>query len=386
MIELVGVTWDHPRGVCGLRATAAAWTRDHPDVRVEWRTRSLQAFADQPVDELAAGADLLVIDHPTIGDAVEADALAPLDELVDGLPVPSVGRSAESYRWAGSTWALPVDAAAQVAAYRPDLLDRAGVAPPTTWGEVLEAADRLRAAGMWIAMPAIPVDAICAFLGACSGWGDEPFASSGRFVGRSTALAVLELLREVIALGHPDSLVGNPPMVLRAMVATDEIAYCPSTFGYTDFARPSTQRRVRFAPGPRGPGGRPSGTLGGAGIAVSSGTGAVEVAAEYAAFSMRADVQRTTYLEAGGQPGHRDAWLDPEADRIVGGFFSDTLEGIDAGFLRPRDPGFSRFQDEAGAAVHRWLAEGGDAGSVADELDEIWSGVAAAAVPGEERR
>jgi hypothetical protein len=31
------------------------------------------------------------------------------------------------------------------------------------------------------------------------------------------------------------------------------------------------------------------------------------------------------YVQHGGQPGHRGAWTDPEADRLTGGFFSSLL-------------------------------------------------------------
>ena len=65
MIELRGTTWDHPRGWGGTRATADAFTRERADVRVTWETRSLQAFADHPIGELAATYDLIVLDHPS---------------------------------------------------------------------------------------------------------------------------------------------------------------------------------------------------------------------------------------------------------------------------------------------------------------------------------
>ena len=46
-VVLRGITWDHVRGLAGLQATAAAYVASHPGVRVEWTTRSLQAFADR---------------------------------------------------------------------------------------------------------------------------------------------------------------------------------------------------------------------------------------------------------------------------------------------------------------------------------------------------
>jgi multiple sugar transport system substrate-binding protein len=89
---LRGITWDHPRGLGGLQATAAAWTAARPGVRVEWTTRSLQAFADQPVDELARRFDLICLDHPAVGEAVARSCLVPLDEHLD--PAAPTGREA----------------------------------------------------------------------------------------------------------------------------------------------------------------------------------------------------------------------------------------------------------------------------------------------------
>jgi multiple sugar transport system substrate-binding protein len=182
---LRGVTWDHVRGLGGLQATAAAYAARRPGVRVEWTTRSLQAFADQPVDQLARQFDLVYLDHPAVGEAVARACLVALDQHLDRATLAvqatgSVGRSAESYTWEGHRWALATDAAAQVAAYRPDLLHRAGVAVPRTWPEALDAAAALRRAGLWAALPAVPVDAACAFFAVCAALGEAPFAVGPR--------------------------------------------------------------------------------------------------------------------------------------------------------------------------------------------------------------
>ena len=138
-VELRGITWDHVRGWGGMRAAADAYAIARPDVRVTWDARSLQSFADQPVEDLAR-YDLIVLDHPSIGEAVARGSLVALDEHIDAAFLDdqrsaSVGRSSESYEWAGHRWALAVDAAAQVAACRPDLMRRAGVEVPSTWDD-----------------------------------------------------------------------------------------------------------------------------------------------------------------------------------------------------------------------------------------------------------
>jgi multiple sugar transport system substrate-binding protein len=112
------MTWRHPRGYDPLLATAAEWRR-RTGVEIVWEQRSLQDFETFPVAELARAYDLIVIDHPHVGQITEQGCLAPLDvagreaERAE-LARHSVGRSYPSYGYAGRQWAFPIDAAAQV--------------------------------------------------------------------------------------------------------------------------------------------------------------------------------------------------------------------------------------------------------------------------------
>jgi multiple sugar transport system substrate-binding protein len=360
MVELRGVTWGHVRGYGGLRAAADAYRARRPDIQVSWETRTLQAFADQPVEQLGR-YDLIVLDHPSIGEAVSRGALAAFEaDVEDGS---SVGRSSESYLWDDRRWALPVDAAAQVSVYRPDLLERAQVAVPETWEDVVRVARVLREQGMSIAMPSIPVDAACAFLGISR----APF--DGDHVAEPDAgRLALSILHDVLDVAHPMSLGSNPPTVLAHMASHDDVAYCPLAFGYVTFARGSADGRdLRF-----GPGAEWSGTLGGAGIAVSNASSYVEEAIAYASFVCSADVQRGAYVDGGGQPGHRAAWTDPAVDARANGFFSSTLPALDRAYLRPRYDGFLSFQDAAGEVLHDFLRNRSDPDATLDRIDALF--------------
>lgn len=376
MIELRGITWDHVRGLGGVTAAARAFAERRPDVRIEWTVRSLQAFADQRVDRLAERFDLVVLDHPSIGYAVARGCLVALDEHLDReflneQRASSVGRSAESYEWDGHVWALAIDAAAQVASFRPDLLDRCGADTPRTWEEVLTLADRARSIESWVAFPSIPVDAVLAFLAICRGLGEEPCAGPDVVVERPAGIRALDLLGRVVAVSHPGSTTWDPPAMLERMSSTDEVAYCPLAFGYSNYARPGFRRHVvRFAPGPAGDDGVPRGTLGGAGLAVSALRPNVQAAVEHARFVAEPRTQRGVYFDGGGQPGHRSAWTDPAVNASSSGFFADTLPALDAAYLRPRHDGVLGFQETGGELIHAWLHDGGDAEAVLDELDE----------------
>jgi hypothetical protein len=75
MIELTGITWNHTRGYLPMVATAQRFSELHPDVSITWHKRSLQQFADAPLSDLATRFDLMVIDHPSIGEAAQHNLL-----------------------------------------------------------------------------------------------------------------------------------------------------------------------------------------------------------------------------------------------------------------------------------------------------------------------
>src|SRR5262245_7602204 len=222
VLELRGVSWDHPRGHDCMVATAEAYRAVQPDVRIEWRTRSLQEFADFPVQKLAEDYDLLVIDHPFVGFAAADGCLLPLDEVVDAAVLAdqaanSVGPSHPSYQYGGHQWALATDAAGHVSAYRPDLIEEIG-GLPRTWDEVLALAQaRQGQERAQVANPMIPVDAYCSFCTLCAAAGEPAFQEPERVVSRSTGHQVLGMLRNLREAAHPESLKRNPPRTLDLM-------------------------------------------------------------------------------------------------------------------------------------------------------------------------
>src|SRR5579884_4211985 len=109
-IELRGITWNHTRGYLHMVATAQRSLETHPDVSIRWDVRSLQAFGDAPIEELVRRYDLLIIDHPFIGQAAENGLFLPLDEFLsrdflDDQARNSVGASHASYQYEGHQWA-----------------------------------------------------------------------------------------------------------------------------------------------------------------------------------------------------------------------------------------------------------------------------------------
>src|SRR5579862_2039774 len=160
MIALRGITWNHTRGYLPMVATAQRFSEVNPEIGITWEKRSLQQFADSRIEQLAERFDLLVIDHPFAGTAAASGCLVPFDDPLT--EASSVGRSYESYSFAGRQWALAIDAAAPVSGWRPDLFSAAGAQVPKTWPELLEIARR----GLVI-IPGAPIDSLMNFYMVC---------------------------------------------------------------------------------------------------------------------------------------------------------------------------------------------------------------------------
>ena len=370
MIELTGITWNHTRGYLPVVATAQRYSELHPDVSITWHKRSLQQFADAPLTDLATRFDLMVIDHPSIGEAAHHNLLLPLDEHLPAAfladqAANSVGRSHESYHYEGHQYALAIDAATPVSGCRPDLMKRAGVVPPATWDDLLALARR----GL-VTVPAIPIDSLMNLFMLANALGAGPFTQSGEVIAEAPGIRALSLLRQLVQLSAPGSLDRNPIRTWQFLTDSDAVAYCPFAYGYSNYSRAGYASNILRAGGLASLNGRPlCSTLGGAGLAISRTCKHPEDALAYAKFVANPDTQRSLYAQSGGQPGHRAAWLDPTLNAATNNFFANTLPTLDDAWVRPRFPGFIAFQDAASTLVHDYLIHGGAESQVLEQMN-----------------
>lgn len=364
----VGLTWDHPRGYAALERAAA----EAPTLGLRWERQPLEGFESHPIEDLAARYDLLVIDHPHVGDAVAAGCLQPLDTLfsADELArwrAQSIGRSYDSYRYAGRDWALPLDAATQVAVARADRLDGA---PPATWRDVVALARRQP-----IALSLAGPHAALGFFSLAAAHADAPCAHDPArlFDGRGAAEA-WELLRELNALAAPRWRALNPIGLLDAMAraAADDAAapvYCPLVYGYVNYAVAADGRQaLRFADAPAGPDGHLGSTLGGTGLAVTRRASVDAALREHLRDLMSPAMQAGFIPQAHGQPSARAAWHDPAVDAAWNGFYSGTARTLEAAIVRPRYRGYVAFQTAASAAIRDALEARHGAARLLDRL------------------
>ena len=374
MIRLRGMTWKHDRGLAPMIATAARFHESHPDVVIEWEARSLSEFGEAPVESLAEQYNLVVLDHPYMGALARADCFLPLDEhlpaaQIAGFARNTTGSSHASYEYDGHLWALAIDAAAQVAGYRADLLEREGAGLPQTWDDVFELA-RVRIG--FVSLPLWPLDSLMCFFTLCANAGDPAFASEGILVSRETGQYALDLLRCLRDCSAPEARSENPIAVWERMSATDQIAYCPLAFGYSNYARPGYRSRaLSFGAIPSAGRGPVGATLGGAGLAISARWPHRDIALEYATWVAGSDCQRTLYVQSGGQPAARSAWTDPAANVLAAGYFRATLPVLEQAWLRPRFPGFVGYQNRAADIIRDFLSDKRTSGEALDELDRL---------------
>ncbi|MCK2220209.1 hypothetical protein MF672_041385 [Actinomadura sp. ATCC 31491] len=341
-----GLTWDHPRGYGPLdELTRLDLAGGNPYGEVPepivWDRQPLEGFEAEPIAELAGTYDVLVIDHPGLGAAV--DALTPMEELFAPEELAGLrfaGRSWESYRLDGRQWALPLDAAAQVAAARP------GLRVPAAWPEVAA----LARGGARMALCLGGPHAFLMFCALCE----------GGFRDEAAGLRALELMAELLALSDPGLSVRNPIGVLDAITA-GEADFCPLLYGYVTYP-------LAFGDAPAWPGRPPGSVLGGTGLAVSRRRiGELRDAVRAHLLRLTSEpVQTKLFPSAGGQPAALAAW------QRGGPFHRDTLATLEAAWIRPRFPGYIALQERSSALIRDGLLARAPARDLLGDLREEW--------------
>jgi len=371
VIRLRGMTWRHDRGFAPMVATAKQFAVDHPEVVIDWEARSLSEFGEVHADHLAEQYDLVVLDHPYVGALAASRSFLALDEFLSPEQLQefasdSIGPSHASYSIEGHQWALAIDAAAQVTGYRADLLEREGVKVPHTWDEVLTLG-RIRKG--FVSLPLLPLDAFLAFCSICANTGEAPFSADDVSLTMGAAEYGLDTLQRLRECSVEQALQENPIAVWERMGRTEETAYCPLAFGYSNYARPSyREHRLAFGVIPSAGHGPIGATLGGAGLAISARCAHREAALAYAAWVASPECQSTLYVDAGGQPASRTAWTSDHANAITCGYFSATLPVLEQAWLRPRNEGFPAFQARGANIVAAFLERKISLIHAADEL------------------
>lgn len=365
-MQLRGMTWDHPRGYDPLAAAASEW-ETRTGVSIAWDRRSLQDFETYPVRALAERYDLIVIDHPHVGQVMAEGCLQPFatDEVAE-IAAGSLGQSFPSYFWQGHQWALPIDAAAQVQAWRPDRL----AAPLARWDDVMALA---REGG--VACPLLPPHSLMTLFSLCGLLGGTLAVTGPALFDPANGAAAYRLLADLAGLLDPAGLRQDPIAVFEAMAEPDaQAVMSPFIYGYVSYAQDGFRpARLAFADLPVVGGAGPRGSaLGGTGIAVSALRDHGAEAARFARWVAGAEVQAGFYAAAGGQPGHAGAWAADAVNAPVLDFYRATRRTLDAAWVRPRHDGYMAYQQAASDRINDGLKRNEDGASVIADLNRMF--------------
>ncbi|WP_313516103.1 extracellular solute-binding protein [Sphingobacterium sp.] len=374
-ILLKGITWDHSRGYSPLIAVSQRFSELNSHVRIEWEKRSLQEFADLPIQNLVNDYDLLIIDHPWVGFAADSNCVLPLEqhlppEFLNDQNLNSLGGSHLSYFYKGHQWALAIDVATPVASYRKDLFKKYNSQIPKSWSELIALAKLGK-----VAIPSIPIDLLMSFYSFCIACGKEPFLNKEEVIDRETGKQALGMMTDLWGLIDARFFSCNPIQIAEIMTKTDDYWYCPFSYGYSNYSRRGYAKnllhytdlieinpnRVKMRT-----------TLGGTGISISSFSKNKEYAIQFIEYVVSSNIQTTLYIEAGGQPGHRRAWNDSLVNLLTNNFFKNTIPALDRSFIRPRYNGYLEFQDLAGNEIYGYLKNGNSASETLNKLNLIY--------------
>lgn len=368
-IVLKGITWGHSRGITPLLAVSQRFAELNPGIEVQWHKRTLQEFADFPIEQLTRQYDLLIIDHPWVGCAAAEQCVIPLEEYLSpdylyDQAQHSTGQSHASYAYSGHQWALAIDAATPVASYREDLLKTV----PQTWQDVLELAKEGK-----VAAPAIPIDLLMNFYTFCIAAGQQPFEREDEVIDEATGKEALHTMKQFYSLLDKRFFQCNPIAVAELMSSTDDYYYCPFAYGYSNYSRKGYAKHLlTYTDVVRYGDDHLQTTIGGTGLAISAFSAHRDEAVRFVEMAVSGDCQSSLYVQHGGQPGHLSAWQDVEANRLTHNYFRNTLPALERGYMRPRYNGYLFFQDHAGDPLQQYLLNNGDAHTVLKEMNRIY--------------
>jgi multiple sugar transport system substrate-binding protein len=357
-IFLKGITWNHSRGITPLLAASQRYNELHPQIEISWTKRTLQEFADFSIEKLTEQYDLLIIDHPWVGCAAASNCVLPLDDYLPAAYLQnqldhSVGYSHPSYNYKNKQWALAIDAATPAASYRKDLLEQNNIALPQTWQQVIALAKMGK-----VAVPAIPIDILMNFYSFCIAYGTTPFTNQQEVIDVATGTQAIEAIKELYSVVDTKMFTCNPIAVAELMSATDDYCYCPFAYAYSNYSRTGYAKNIlHYANVVAVNGNQLQTTIGGTGLAVSAFSKNKNAALDFTQWIVSEDMQRTFYVQHGGQPGHRSAWEDTGANTLTHNFFKNVLPVMDNGYVRPRYNGYLHFQDAAGLPLQQCIMQ-----------------------------
>ena len=372
MIQLKGMTWDHSRGYDPMIATSEFFSKKHNNkIQINWEKRSLQAFADRPIDQMVDEYDLMVIDYPHVGEVSAKGLLQKFDideyqEELNLLKKQSVGLSHQSYNIDGHQWALAIDAATQVSCFRKDLISSL----PKSWNDLLNLSKQNKV--LW---PLKPVHAISSFYSIYNNITEEFNPEDKNFINKEFGIKSLEMMKNISAYLISDCFVMDPINTAEILSSDDDFYYSPYTYGFSNYSRENYRANILTYGNVLNLSNKgPHGThLGGTGIAISNKSNHKDLALEYSYWIAGADCQQSLFYNSGGQPGNSIAWENQQINNECNSFFNNTRLTLNQAWIRPRHNGYMKFQDESGNIINEYLQSNTNESIIIDKLKKMYA-------------
>jgi multiple sugar transport system substrate-binding protein len=322
------ITFVTGKDVSGERAKeVAAWNADHPDEKVEMI--ELPEAADQQRQQLINNAQVrsdkfTVIRIDAVWTAEFAanqwvDEISPDDFDMTGYLQPTI----DTVTYFDKRYAVPDATGAGLLYYRKDLLDAAGLKPPTTWAEMKEACDTIKAepgngslgcyGGQFNKYEGLTVN----FAEAVASAGGGITTDGKATVDTPEALAGLDFLVDGFADGMiPKGAItwqeeqGRQAFQDGKLIFLRNWAYVYALAEKTDgSSKVAGKFDVAPLPGKDGPG---VSMLGGNNFAISSFATNKGTAVDFISYLNSAEAQRTRLLKTSTPPPLASLYTDPE--------------------------------------------------------------------------
>ncbi|MBD1555849.1 hypothetical protein HC752_02710 [Vibrio sp. S9_S30] len=356
-MSIKGLTWDHPRGYQALQSSLK-WA--HCPLE-QWDVQPLSGFEETPLHKLADLYDLLVIDHPHLGQAIESDCLQPLDAhlsplWLEGLKDRCIGKTAHSYWLDNHCWALPLDASSQIMAYRSESRDT--TLAINGWLDLLRTQSRFQ---LCLAGPHATLQLLALSLAVGSSG-----PNNHQFMSTHDGVEAVDLMKSLFLASVAPSTFLNPIEILDALSNTSKFDLCPFVYGYVNYSQ--TPATVEVCAPPNN-----VSILGGTGIAITKKCHISNELLLYLKKLLSSDIQNTFIPKHAGQPSFKSAWRNTEVNQQVNHFYRHAYATVDNAYLRPRHTGYIEFQDRAAQLIREGLTNRTSSKQLVKEMNLLYS-------------
>lgn len=263
----------------------------------------------------------------------------PESDLADFMPA-----DLEGGRYKSRLYRLPIRSDAQLLYYRQDLLQQAGIAPPETFADLIDASKQLQSSGaakwgyVWQGrqfegLAAVFVDILAGFGGF---WVNPTSLEVG--LDRPEAIEAIQFLRSTLEQGiSPPGVSNYQHEDARRLFQSGEVAFMhnwPYAYPLTNSDDSPMQGKFAIKPMVHAPGLAGGACLGGWGIGIAKTTAHPEAALRVAQFYASPEAQRISILENGYLPTRRSLYTDPEVVAQYD-YFPSLMPVVDQAVLRP---------------------------------------------------